>query len=159
MARHKIISMLHNADFYSNFISTHQQGTQQLVDFLRDLNLQLCPSMAWMAHPPTALEGTGMWGEQSVPVSVSLCLSLGSPGATEQEWCELEPLHSSGAGQLPAHPAVCLYHVLTMLLRAFSKSSSENLCRSLSHGLFCILIPSWSHGAARKILFAKSELM
>lgn len=42
------------------------------------------------------------------------------PRATEQEWCELEgSLHSSGAGQLPAHPCCvivpCTDHVFLCL--------------------------------------------
>lgn len=43
MARHKIVSMLNDADFYSNFISTHQQGTLQLFSFSQKFELTAVP--------------------------------------------------------------------------------------------------------------------
>lgn len=119
--------------------------------------------MAWMARPTIALEGRWMWRQRHEESRVSLFHGGSVHG-------HLEPLSRSGVswrgpctaqeqGSFQHTPAVCLYQVLTMFLCALCKSCLEKLCCSLWDGLFCILIPFWSHGAARKILFTKSELM
>lgn len=104
----KIVSMLNDADFYSNFIPTHQQGTQQLFSFSQRSELTAVPKHGGWLIPPLLWRGDGCEGRdmrRAERVPVSWWLSSGSPRATEQEWIELEePLHSSGAEQPQAHP-------------------------------------------------------
>lgn len=157
----KIVSMLNDADFYSNFIPTHQRGTQQFLVFLRDLNSRLCPSMVdGSSHHCFGGEmdvKAETWGEQRRSLFHAGSVQ-GLPGPLSRSGLSWRsPCTAQEQSSLKHTPAVGLYHVLTVFLCALSKPCLENLCCSLWDGLFCILTPFWSHGAARIILFTKSE--